>query len=172
MKKNILIIILIFLAGLILTLSITTISASKDPAWLTFETAIEKGKKEQKPVIVDFYADWCSWCKKMDAETFSNKEISKILNEDFILARIDVEKKQKITYKGKSYSEIEFQRLFNVSGLPTMAFFDKNGDFITIIPGFVTHTQLKPILAYLSSECYLKKISFDQFTKSPDACNK
>ncbi len=140
--------------------------------WYSFDEAMQKSKRESKPVLVDFYADWCSWCKEMDKQTFSNPSVRRQLNKNFVLARIDVQKKQKINYKGKTFSEREFQAALNVTGLPTLAFFDKNGNLVTTVPGFMTKDQLLPILGYIKSECYLKKITFDKYKSSPEACEK
>lgn len=157
----------------VLFFSITNTAVSQSSLkWYSFDEAMQKSKKENKPVLVDFYADWCSWCKEMDKQTFSHPAVKKHLNKDFILARIDVQKKQKINYKGKSFSEREFQAALNVTGLPTLAFFDKNGNLVTTVPGFMTKEQLLPILGYIKSECYLKKISFDSYRTSPDACEE
>jgi uncharacterized protein YyaL (SSP411 family) len=40
--------------------------------WLTdLNTALDKGKREKKPVLVDFTgSDWCSWCKRLKSDVF------------------------------------------------------------------------------------------------------
>ena len=46
----------------------------------------------EKPVILDFYADWCITCKKMDATTFADTEVQKILASEYQFIQIDVTK--------------------------------------------------------------------------------
>ena len=46
----------------------------------------------EKPVILDFYADWCITCKKMDATTFADPQVQKILASDYQFIQIDVTK--------------------------------------------------------------------------------
>ncbi len=46
----------------------------------------------EKPVILDFYADWCITCKKMDATTFADPEVQKILASEYQFIQIDVTK--------------------------------------------------------------------------------
>ncbi|MFW6366978.1 MAG: thioredoxin family protein, partial [Spirochaetota bacterium] len=57
--------------------------SSNDLAWNDFDAGLKKSRASGKPMIVDFYADWCSWCKVMDEKTFSNPGIRKILKDKF-----------------------------------------------------------------------------------------
>ena len=59
--------------------------------WYTFEQAIKLCEKAPKKLMVDVYTDWCGWCKKMDAETFSNAEIAKYVNEHFYAVKFNAE---------------------------------------------------------------------------------
>ena len=49
-------------------------SAAADIQWITWEQLAEKSKKEKRKVVVDVYTDWCGWCKRMDASTFSQPQ--------------------------------------------------------------------------------------------------
>lgn len=50
---------------------------------------IKQANKKHKPILLDFYADWCIACKEMDYSVFSNKEVKKSLSS-FVLLRADV----------------------------------------------------------------------------------
>ena len=43
--------------------------------WMTWDEAVNANKLKAKPIFVDVYTDWCGWCKKMDATTFSDPEL-------------------------------------------------------------------------------------------------
>ena len=54
---------------LILLLASSLFSAGKE--WYSFNEGIALAKKENKHIVLDFYTDWCGWCKVMDQKTFS-----------------------------------------------------------------------------------------------------
>jgi thiol:disulfide interchange protein DsbD len=67
-----------------------------------------------KPVMVDFYADWCISCKELDEKTFKNPHVALQLNK-FNLIRIDVTKNDK--------EDKRLLKRFNVFGPPAIMFF-------------------------------------------------
>ena len=67
--------------------------------------------KGEKPILVDFYADWCAPCKAMSPILKSVK--SKMGNQIKIL-KINIDKNQAVANK------------FNVRGIPTFILFQSN----------------------------------------------
>ena len=53
------------------------------------QTAIQQATQEGRPVMLDFYADWCISCKEMEAFTFSDAEVQQSLN-NFVFIQADV----------------------------------------------------------------------------------
>ena len=49
-----------------------------------------RAKSAGKPVIVDYYADWCVDCVRMEKTTFQNPQVNKEMRERFILLQVDV----------------------------------------------------------------------------------
>lgn len=90
-------------------------------------------KKADKPIMIDFYADWCLECKQLDKETYRNPEIIE-LSKSFINIKVDLTKTNQ-----------QIQERFNIKGLPVVAFLDKTGNEIKSmrITGFEPPEELK-----------------------------
>ena len=124
-------------------------------------------KKEKKPVLVDFYADWCKWCDVMDEKTFSNPEIQKIFDEDWITIRIDTQDtKTTGTFKDKTMTFRQMAGAFGVTGLPSYVFIDKKSEPVTVIPGYIPKEKFSKILDYMKNELYLDKVDFQEYVES------
>jgi thiol:disulfide interchange protein DsbD len=78
-----------------------------------------QAKKEQKLVLLDFYADWCISCKEMEINTFANPEVSKELKQ-FILLQADV--------TANSPDNQALLKRFGLYGPPGILFFNLNSE--------------------------------------------
>ncbi len=138
---------------------------------LTFHQGLEKAAKENKNMIVDFYTDWCHWCKVMDEKTFKNAEIAKKLNDRFVTVRINAEDpNQKVTFKGRTFNHIELTRAFQVTGFPSLAFISPQHEVITVLPGYIPAEQFSYILDYIDQKCWEKKMTLEEFMKRKGNC--
>ena len=57
------------------------------------EEAIQKAKKDDKPILVSIGYSACHWCHVMEKESFENEETAKLMNEYFINIKIDREER-------------------------------------------------------------------------------
>ena len=80
----------------------------------TFEAALAAAKRSGRPVLVDFGAEWCWFCKKMDREVLTHPTILKLATR-FEWARVDTDERGDLASK------------YRVSGLPTYVFMDASG---------------------------------------------
>ena len=76
---------------------------SEGPQWMDFETAVESAKVEQRKIFIDVYTDWCGWCKKMDANTFSDPRVAKQLQSNFYPVKFNAEQKEPIEFAENTF---------------------------------------------------------------------
>ena len=77
--------------------------------------------EKNKPVIIDFYANWCAPCRELDEVTFHHPDIVKLSQNDFVMVKVDLTKKD-----GRNYDRLLNE--FNVKGVPTVVFLDVLGN--------------------------------------------
>ena len=132
--------------------------------WHAFDEGMKKAKAENKQVLVDVYTDWCSWCKVMDEKTYTDPRIVKVLNDKFVLVKLNPEKDGPVLFNGKSYGADQFAQGIGVTGYPATAFIESNEKLITMVPGYLKADEFLPILEYIGDKKY-NEISFDDFVK-------
>lgn len=80
--------------------------------------AIQQASAQNKPVMVDMYADWCIACKELEAYTFSDRKVQTAL-ADFVLLKIDVTANDNL--------DRELLKKLGIFGPPAILFYDQKG---------------------------------------------
>ncbi|HNP96917.1 MAG TPA: DUF255 domain-containing protein, partial [Cyclobacteriaceae bacterium] len=60
------------------------------------DEALTKATKENKPILVSIGYSSCHWCHVMERESFENKEIAALMNENFVCIKVDREERPDI----------------------------------------------------------------------------
>jgi thiol:disulfide interchange protein DsbD len=92
-----------------------------------------------KPIMLDFYADWCVACLEFEKFTFTDKEVNALMKQ-YILLKADV--------TGNNVNDKALMKEFNIFGPPAILFFDNAGNEVRKIRtiGFKNPKEFKKIL--------------------------
>lgn len=143
--------------------------------WMSMNDALAAQKKTPKKILIDFYTDWCGWCKRLDKDTYTDKGIVDYINTNFYAVKFDAEGTEKVNYKGHDLgnpnhvqgkrgrnSTHQLASAFKVRGYPNTVFLDDNGNLITAVPGYMKPDAMMPVLSFLNDDHY-KTTSFEQY---------
>ena len=127
---------IIVLATIISTSNFLYAQTDKIVKWYHIERAQTMISDNPKPVFVEFTADWCGWCKKMDKTTFRDEKVVSTLNSDYYSVKLDFESKVPFKFQGEEFTSKEFAKKYGIQGLPTMILFSPDLKEHTLIVGY------------------------------------
>lgn len=123
-----------------------------ETVWTSIEELDAKLKAEPRPVVIEMYATWCGWCKKMDKTTFADPEVAALLNQTVYLVKINGETIDSFTFLGKQTNGKEMRNSLKIQGYPTFVLLDKEQEKLDVIPEYKTPAQLKRMVNKLIRE--------------------
>lgn len=133
--------------------------------WYDFNDGLNLAKKENKKILINVYADWCKWCKKMESEVYPNTDIKSYIEKTIIPIKFNGEAQNKINYDGQIYSHSEFIEAFGINGFPATIFMTSETEPITVLPGYHDAKSYLNILKFIGEDFYLK-MTYDEYLNS------
>ena len=133
----------------------------------TFNAALDAAKVSGKKVMVDVYAEWCPWCRRMQESTYPDASVYPEVGRHFEAVRLNAENDTdslRYAYNGKTYSftPASFVQALGVRGFPTVIFFGPDGTLLTSYPSYADAPTFRRIVRFLGTDAY-KTQSFDAY---------
>jgi thiol-disulfide isomerase/thioredoxin len=103
----------------------------RDSLWFKgdLSSAAAAAKERDSLLMLEFYTDWCSWCRRLEKDTLSDGEVRKQLRK-VVAVRVNAEEDGR-----------ELARRYDVDIYPTIVFTDHEGDEIDRIIGYLPPEQ-------------------------------
>ncbi len=102
----------------------STMKLTKAPYDTTFAEAKMAAANGDKPIVIDFYTDWCTWCKKLDTEVYTDPRTIDFFTNKMVLFKTNAEVDTALSHQ------------FHISGYPTLVMTDSKGNEIDRIIGY------------------------------------
>lgn len=120
-------------------------------------SGLKEAKAKNKPVMVDFYTDWCGWCKKLDRDTYTDPEVANLAKK-FVCVKVN----------GDKYSDLVSK--YGVSGYPTILFLDAEGKKVDGIVGYVNASGMASKMnSVIAKRPAVEDKAEEQISKKPAA---
>lgn len=154
----------------------TEMSTAAEPAslvkWMTLKEAETHFKEVPKPIIIDFYTEWCGWCKVMMKNTYSNPNIASYINANFYPVKFDAETKDTVEFEGIKYAptgkekrdpnEFAVKMLNGKLVYPSTLFLNKAANFNMSAQGYLEPQKIEPMLVFVLENAF-RNSSYDDF---------
>jgi thiol:disulfide interchange protein DsbD len=107
-----------------------------------WETAFSRARAEGKPVLVNFYAEWCVWCKHLESVTYRDSKVAGVLAGRVVPLNVDIDA-----------ADMDLLREHRVEAPPTVVLLDGEGHELGRIPGYMPPAGfLRALESFIGSE--------------------
>ena len=107
--------------------------------WHSIRQYADLRESVDKKIYIHFWADWCTFCLKMQKETFANPAVAKLLRQNFFLIQVNTDKDQRVA------------DAFKVKGLPSNLFLSEDGSEIARQEGYMPPKKFVRVLEAIVS---------------------
>lgn len=141
--------------------------------WISLDEASKIAEKTGKKIIVDVYTNWCGWCKIMDQKTFSDPEVIKQIDRNYLAVKLNAESQDSLVYKGvkfgfnpeKRANQLAYLLLNGKMSYPTTVILNEKSEILTPIAGFIEPQVMVKVLRYYGENHHLK-VKWEEFEKT------
>lgn len=165
-------VILVLAVGFKLLSTETIPAGSGRIQWMTIEQAEEACRKNPRKIVVDVYTDWCGWCKRMDAETFTDSSLAAYIGQKFYAVKLNAEDQNNLIFKEKLYrynsnykaNDLAVLLLNGQMSYPSFVFLDEKLTPLQSLGGYQRAGDFNFVCHYFGEGAYKKK-SLEEYKK-------
>lgn len=125
--------------------------------WLEYGAALERARRENKHIVLDFYTNWCGWCKRMDHDTYGDSAVATYLRANFVVSKVNAESSKRFKVGSGTKSGIELAQEFEVRSFPITWFIRPDGTKIDKIMGYQAPGPFRNVLVFVHERRYDRK---------------
>ncbi len=104
-------------------------SNAESTRWYSYEEGMLTAGSTEKPVIIDFYADWCPPCVAMEEGTYPDPRVVSEMR-DFVAIKVDTQKR------------IDIESKYGIAYYPTVVFLDSKGKEVSRHIGYLEPQEM------------------------------
>ena len=101
------------------------------------QEAHKEAVRRNRPLLLTFGADWCTFCQTMESETLANPTIAQYVNQSFVPAKMDIQK------------DAHLARILEVKRIPCTVALTPEADLLGRMTGCVEVDQLHTTLTQI-----------------------
>ena len=141
--------------------------------WYSIEEAGKLSKKNNKPILITFYTDWCESCKIKYGTVLRDSVISEIINENYYPVKFNAASQENVKLFGQVYKplgkekphQLVYALLKQSFKFPVDVYISGKQEKLNEMHGFLSPKQYESILSFFAEKAYLKQ-NFQDYLKT------
>lgn len=134
-------------------------------SWPTFDEAVAMASKTGKPMLIDIYAPWCGWCRKMQQDVYTDAALVAYVQDNFAYGRLNIDDAETLhSFLGHTLSSQELGYSLGAEGTPTTVFLQSDGAYIAKCAGYWGKDDFNKALHYVGTGAW-QELSYQEFSR-------